>query len=159
MIPCFGIFYTLKKAFFCNLDQFFRFFTDFTDRMCSCCIGMISFMDQPCIQTDNITFMNDSVFIRNSMNNFLVHRYTDRCRVSIVIQERRNTSIASDDFLPQCINILGTHSRVKCFFQFIMYTFEYLSGFRHQFDFSFRFNRDCHSLMLQVSLQLLQIHH
>ena len=39
-----------------------------------------------------ITFMNDSVFIRNSMNNFLVHRYTDRCRVSIVIHERRNTS-------------------------------------------------------------------
>ena len=78
-------FYSLKKALFCSVDQKLCFLTYLSDRIGSCCIGMISFVDESCIQAYDIALLQDPVCFRNSMYNLVIHGNTDRSRISVIM--------------------------------------------------------------------------
>ena len=70
--------------------------------MCPCGIGMIPFIDYTCVQTDNITLLQNTLFVWNTMHNLIIYRYANRGRISIIIKERWNAVIAADYFLSGC---------------------------------------------------------
>ena len=87
MIASFGKFNPLKKALSGNFNQFFRIIVDLTDAISPGCIRVISFIDNTCIQTDNITLIKEMFLMRNSMDNLIIDRDTDGGRLAIVIFE------------------------------------------------------------------------
>ena len=158
MIARFCIFYTFEKALSCHFDQLLCFFADLTNSMGSCCIGMIAFVNNACVQTDNIAFLDHALFTWNSMNHLIVDRYTDGCRISAIIFEGGDTSVAADDLLSQMVNIPGRHSGLQSFFKLVMSFRQDFTSFSHKFDFPFRFNGNCH-IILPESLQCPGILH
>ena len=58
---------------------------------------MIAFVNEPCIQTDDISFVQDSLISRDSVNNFIIDGYTDRSRESIIILEIRYATEITDN--------------------------------------------------------------
>ena len=62
MIARFCKFNTFKKGLFCNINNSLCFRTDFSYTMCSRSIGMISFINKPCIKAYNISVLNVSFF-------------------------------------------------------------------------------------------------
>src|SRR5699024_11661295 len=96
--------------FFSSRRRHTRSKRDWSSDVCSSdlgSIGMIAFVNNPCIQRNDISFSYDSVPVRNSMYDFLIDRYTDRSRISIITEEGGSASVTSDDLLPQMINISG----------------------------------------------------
>ena len=87
MIASFGKFNPLKKALSGNFNQFFRIIVDLTDAISPGCIRVISFIDNTCIQTDNITLIKEMFLMRNSMDNLIIDRDADGGRIAIVIFE------------------------------------------------------------------------
>ena len=85
MIACLCHLYSCKKASFGPLHQKSCFLTYLPYRESTCHIGMVSFINQSCIQTYNITFVKNMILVRYTMYDFIIHGYTDRCRISVVI--------------------------------------------------------------------------
>ena len=87
MIASFGKFNPLKKALSGNFNQFFCIIVDLADAISPGCIRVISFIDNTCIQTDNITLIKEMFLMRNSMDNLIIDRDADGGRIAIVIFE------------------------------------------------------------------------
>ena len=78
--------------------------------MGSCRIGMISLIDKTGIKAYDIAFLNNMVFSWNSMNNFVVDRYTDGCRIALIIQEIRFAAKAADGLFSDFINLRSVNN-------------------------------------------------
>ena len=87
------------------------------------------------IKAYDIAFLNNMVFSWNSMNNFVVDRYTDGCRIALIIQEIRFAAKAADGLFSDFINLPCADSRFDCTFQFLMYFSKILSCLTHQLYF------------------------
>ena len=64
-------------------------------------------VDESGIQADNVSFSQNSLLTRDSMYNLIIYRYTDGCRISIVMKEIRGASETSDHFFTQMIDFPG----------------------------------------------------
>ena len=87
------------------------------------------------IKAYDIAFLNNMVFSWNSMNNFVVDRYTNGCRIALIIQEIRFAAKAADGLFSDFINLPCADSRFDCTFQFLMYFSKILSCLTHQLYF------------------------
>ena len=141
MIASFRELNPLKERLPGNINQLLRFRADGTNRVGSCSIRMIAFVNDACIQADNVAFLDDMVLIRNTMYNLIIHRNTDGCRVAIVILKGRNTPELADQLLAQTVNVQSGHARVNGFLQFLMYLRQNSSGLPHQLNLSCGFDR------------------
>ena len=107
MISCFCHFNSLKETLTGYINQFLSFRADLPYRMSTGSIRMITFVDESGIQADNVSFVKNSLLARDSMYNFIIYRYTDRCRISIIMKEIWGASEASDHFFTQMIDFPG----------------------------------------------------
>ena len=62
----------------------------------------------------NITLVKNMIFVRNTMYDFIIHRNTDRCRISVIIQEVGNTAVGTDQLLTQIVDIQSGYTGVHC---------------------------------------------
>ena len=69
---CSGITDALEKRLPCDIYQIPGLTADFSDRVCSGCIRMVSVIDQTGIQTDNISLPEDSFSAWYPVNNLFV---------------------------------------------------------------------------------------
>ena len=72
MISCFCLFDSFEKALFRHIHQFLNFRAYLAYRMGSRCVGMISFVDESCIQAYDISFFQNMITARNAVNNFFI---------------------------------------------------------------------------------------
>ena len=68
MIASFRELNPLKERLSGNINQLLRFRADGSNRMGSRRVGMISFVNDTCIQADDIAFLDDVVLIRDTMD-------------------------------------------------------------------------------------------
>ena len=120
-----------KKALTRHIDQLLSLRRNLAYRMSSGRIGMHAFIDQACINADDITLMKDLSLIGDGVNNFVVYGNTKGCRITIIIQEIRNASKAANRFLTQMIQFPGGDARPDRFLQFFMNNLKESSGFSH----------------------------
>ena len=144
MRPSPGMLYSFKKALPCNLNQLFCFLAYLPYGIGSCRIRVIAFIDQSCIQAYNIAFHQNSFFGRNSMDHLIIDRNTNRCRVPIIIEEIRHTSIAAYQLFPHGIDIPCGNSGLYHFSKLCVNLCKDLAGFTHEFNFMLGFNCDSH---------------
>ena len=147
MIPGLCLFDSFKKALLCHIQKFLCFRTDLTNRMCPGRVRMISFVDQSCIQAHNVAFFQDTVSLRDTVNNLFVHRYTDGCWKTTVMQEIRLAAKFPDYFIALLIDLHGGDTRTNDLCHLIMYNFQPSASLTHQFDLfcivvAVRFNSD-----------------
>ena len=64
--------------------------------MGSGCVRMKSLVDQTCVKAYDITLLQNTMFVRNTMYYFIVYRNTDRSRIAIIMKKVWNTAKASD---------------------------------------------------------------
>ena len=102
---------------------------------------MIAFIDQTCIQAYDIALLDSALLTRNSVYDFIIDRYTDRCRITVVIQKIGDTAEAANDLLAQAINLLRSHPRFQRLAQFVMNNGKEPAGFTHEFNLTRTFNR------------------
>ena len=107
MISCFCHFDSFKETLTGYINQFLSFRADLPNCMGTGSIRMITFVDESGIQADNVSFSQNSLLTRDSMYNLIIYRYTDGCRISIVMKEIRGASETSDHFFTQMIDFPG----------------------------------------------------
>ena len=145
MIPGLCLFDSFKKALLCYIQKFLCFRTDLTNRMCPGRVRMISFVDQSCIQAHNVAFFQDAVSLRDTVNNLFVHRYTDGCWKTTVMQEIRLAAKFPDHFIALLIDLHGGDTRTNDLCHLIMYNFQPSASLTHQFDLFCRFYCNSHN--------------
>ena len=136
VIACLRHLNACEKASLGSLHQESCLFTDLAYRESTCHVGMVSFINQSCIQTYNITFVKNMIFVRDAMYDLIIHGYTDRCRVSVIIQEVGNASMGTDQFFAQVVNIQSRYSGMHCLLHLTEHISQNLTRFSHQLNFT-----------------------
>ena len=73
MIACHSLLHSFEKRLTGSLNQQFGLLTDFPDRNGAGRIGMISLVDNACVQTDNVTFLYQALLAWNSMHYLIIY--------------------------------------------------------------------------------------
>ena len=134
MVACLRHLDSSEKASLGSLHQKSCFFTDLAYRESTCHVGMIPLIDQSRIQTYNITLVKNMIFVRNTMYDFIIHRYTDRCRISVIIQEVGNAAVGTDQLLTQVVDVQSGYTGVYCLLHLAEYIRQNFTRFSHQLD-------------------------
>ena len=141
--------YTGKKAFSGYIDQLPCLLADLSHRMSSCGIGMVPLIDHACVQADDISLLKNPVLTGDPVNHFIVHRYANTCRITVVMQEIRDAAQLPDQFVPLNIYVLCGDTRPDKLLQFFMYDGEPSAGFPYQRYLVLCLDYDRHSLLPQ----------
>ena len=144
MISGFRHFDALEKALPGHVNQLLGLGTYLAYRMGPGRVGMIALVNQACVQADDIALLKNMLLMGNSMYDLVVYGYTDGRRISVIIQEVRNTSSLPDELLTQTVNVHGGNARLYKSRKLIVNLFQQLACCAHQFDFSGRFNCNRH---------------
>ena len=115
MIPGFCILNAFEETFFRDFHQRKCFLRNLSHSMGSCCVGLVAVMDQTNIKTDNIPVLDDPVCFRDTVHYLIIDRYTHRCRVSFIAQERWDGTCLPDQFLSKPVNLQSGNSGCDLF--------------------------------------------
>ena len=144
-----SLLYTKIKRLFCRFQQLLDFFRNltYTERIRRVSIKAIE--ECPTVNRDNISFFQNSLRIRHAMNNNIVDRCANagRERPSIRIREPlkcRNSTMISDEFIGNLIQLEGRYTRLYMFCQFTKRLTNKLVSLAHQLYLIFSLQKYLH---------------
>ena len=140
MVAGLRVFDTFEKSLPRHINQLLGFLADFSYAVGSGRIRMIALINQPRIQADNISLFQNSLLRRDPMHHFIIDRYADRSRISIIVQEIRNTAQGPDHPFTLMVDFPGGNTGTDNLRELVMNLLQKLSRMSHQFNFSGSFN-------------------
>ena len=110
MSPWFCRCKTKLYTFFCNTHQTFGSVGYFADHEHTGCIREIAVQNGRYIDVDDITLLQDDVFIRDSVAHFIIDRGAYTFREALIIQRSRDSTVCSCKIIYDLVNLSSTHA-------------------------------------------------